>query len=66
MDQYHYHTVQTQDSFSSAFESEPIYDSNPLDSTSSSSSSSLHTDHTFTDSESEYADLTSILMATKT
>ena len=66
MDQYHYHTVQAQDSFSSASESEPIYDSNPSDSTSSSSSSSLNTDHTSTNSESEYADLTSILMATKT
>ncbi|KAH9668335.1 hypothetical protein KPL70_021376 [Citrus sinensis] len=56
MDQYYYHTVHTQDSFSSASESEPIYDSNPLDST----------DHTSTDSESEYADLASILMETKT
>ena len=65
MDQYHYHTVQTQDSFSSASKSEPIYDSNPPYSTSSSSSSSLNTDHTSTDSESEYADLISILMATK-
>ncbi|KAH9668358.1 hypothetical protein KPL70_021382 [Citrus sinensis] len=66
MDQYYYHTVQAQDSFSSASEFEPIHDSNPSDSTSSSFSSSLNTDHTSTDSESEYADLTSILMATKT
>ncbi|KAH9734711.1 hypothetical protein KPL71_017470 [Citrus sinensis] len=66
MDQYHYHTVQTQDLFAYASESEPIYDSNPSDSTSSSSSSSLNTNHTSTDFESEYADLTSILMATKT
>ena len=66
MDQYHYHTVQAQGSFSSASESEPLYDSNPSDSTSPSSSSSLNTAHTLTDSESEYANLTSILMATKT
>ena len=66
MDQYHYHTVQTHDSSSTEFESDPIYESNLSTSISSSSPSSLNSDNSSTNSESEYADLTSILMATKT
>ena len=59
MDQYHYHTVQNQSSDSS--EPETVDESNP-----SSSNSSENTDETSTDSESEYADITGILMATET
>ena len=64
MDQYHYHTVQNTSSDSS--ELEPVYESNPSKSNPSSSSSSINSVGTSTDSESEYADITSILMATKT
>ncbi|KAH9792727.1 hypothetical protein KPL71_004249 [Citrus sinensis] len=64
MDQYHYHTVQN--TFSDSSEPETIYESNPSESNPSSSSSSTNSVGTSTDSESEYADITSILMATKT
>ncbi|KAH9792715.1 hypothetical protein KPL71_004244 [Citrus sinensis] len=64
MDQYHYHIVQNTSSDSS--EPETIYESNPSESNPSSSSSSTNSVGTSTDSESEYADITSILMATKT
>ncbi|KAH9780720.1 hypothetical protein KPL71_008187 [Citrus sinensis] len=67
MDQYHYHTVQNTSSDSS--EPEPVYESNPSnpsESNSSSFSSSTNSVGTSTDSEFEYADITSILMATKT
>ncbi|KAH9698077.1 hypothetical protein KPL71_023870 [Citrus sinensis] len=64
MDQYHYHTVQNTSSDSS--EPETIYESNPSESNSSPSSSSKNSFGTSTDSKSEYADITSILMATKT
>ncbi|KAH9698127.1 hypothetical protein KPL71_023895 [Citrus sinensis] len=59
MDQYHYHTVRNQSSDSS--EPETVDESNP-----SSSNSSENTDETSTNSESEYADITGILMATET
>ncbi|KAH9734797.1 hypothetical protein KPL71_017510 [Citrus sinensis] len=59
MAQYHYHTVQNQSSDSS--EPETVDESNP-----SSSNSFANTDETSTNSESEYADITSILMATET
>ena len=62
MDQYHYHTVQQSSTGSSAPETH--YESDPSESTQSSPSSSSV--GTSTDSESEYADITSILMATKT
>ncbi|KAH9752127.1 hypothetical protein KPL71_014578 [Citrus sinensis] len=52
MDQYHYHTVQTQ--------------SSAPETNHSTSSSAYDSSKTFTDSESEYADITSILMATET
>ncbi|KAH9698016.1 hypothetical protein KPL71_023838 [Citrus sinensis] len=45
---------------------ETVYKSNPSESNPSSSSSSTNSVGTSTDSESEYADITSILMATKT
>ncbi|KAH9680173.1 hypothetical protein KPL71_026451 [Citrus sinensis] len=64
MDQYHYHTIQNTSSDSS--ELETVYESNPSESNPSSSSSSTNSGDTSTDSESEYADITSILMATKT
>ncbi|KAH9752157.1 hypothetical protein KPL71_014586 [Citrus sinensis] len=64
MDQYHYHTVQNQSSDSS--EPEIVNESNPSESNSSSSNSSANTNETSTDSESEYADITGILMATET
>ncbi|KAH9680127.1 hypothetical protein KPL71_026427 [Citrus sinensis] len=58
MDQYHYHTVQTQSSDSS--------DSSEPEINHSTSSSPYDSSKTFTDSESEYADITGILMATET
>ncbi|KAH9704967.1 hypothetical protein KPL70_011686 [Citrus sinensis] len=58
MDQYHYHTVQTQSSDSS--------DSSEPETHSSCSSSSYDSSNASTDSESEYADITGILMATET
>ncbi|XP_052291782.1 uncharacterized protein LOC127900644 [Citrus sinensis] len=64
MDQYHYHTVQNTSSDSS--EPETIYESNQSESNPSSSSSSTNLVGTSIDFESEYADTTSILMATKT
>ncbi|KAH9769452.1 hypothetical protein KPL71_012007 [Citrus sinensis] len=64
MDQYHYHIVQNQSSDSS--EPETIDESNPSESNPSSSNSSENTDETSTDSESEYTDITGILMATET
>ncbi|KAH9716980.1 hypothetical protein KPL71_021656 [Citrus sinensis] len=65
MDQYHYHTIQNTSSDSS--EPELVYESNPSESKpSSSSSSSTDSVGTSTDSESEYVDITSILMTTKT
>ena len=64
MDQYHYHTVQNPSSNSS--EPEIVYESNQSESNSSSSSSSTNSADTSADSESEYADITSTLMATKT
>ena len=64
MDQYHYHTVQN--TSSDSFEPKTVYESNPSKSNPSSSSSSTNLGGTSTDSESEYADITRILMATKT
>ncbi|KAH9716796.1 hypothetical protein KPL71_021578 [Citrus sinensis] len=64
MDQYHYHTVQHTSSDSS--KPETVYESNPSESNPSSSSSSTNSVGTSTDSESEYVDITSILMATNT
>ncbi|KAH9686199.1 hypothetical protein KPL70_014281 [Citrus sinensis] len=64
MDQYHYHIVQNTSSDCS--ELETVYESNPSESNPSSSSSSTNSVGTSTDFESEYADITSILMATKT
>ncbi|KAH9697861.1 hypothetical protein KPL71_023787 [Citrus sinensis] len=64
MDQYHYHTIQNTSSDSS--EPETVYKSNPSESNPSSSSSSTNSVGTSTDSESEYTDITSILIATKT
>ncbi|KAH9724631.1 hypothetical protein KPL70_007559 [Citrus sinensis] len=58
MDQFHYHTVQTESSDSS--------DSSEPETNNSSSSSSYDTSQASIDSESEYADITSILMATET
>ncbi|KAH9680032.1 hypothetical protein KPL71_026386 [Citrus sinensis] len=58
MDQYHYHTIQTQSSDSS--------DSSEPETNHSTSSSAYDSSKTFTDSESEYADITAILMATET
>ncbi|KAH9763295.1 hypothetical protein KPL70_001113 [Citrus sinensis] len=58
MDQYHYHTVQTQSSDSS--------DSSEPETHNSCSSSSYDSSNASTDSESEYADITDILMATET
>ncbi|KAH9671247.1 hypothetical protein KPL70_017289 [Citrus sinensis] len=58
MDQYHYHTVQTQSSDSS--------DSSEPETHNSCSSSSYDSSNASTDSESEYADITGILMATET
>ncbi|KAH9680015.1 hypothetical protein KPL71_026374 [Citrus sinensis] len=58
MDQYHYRTVQIRSSDSS--------DSSEPETNHSSSSSSYASSQASTDSESEYADITSILMATKT
>ncbi|KAH9649388.1 hypothetical protein KPL70_025965 [Citrus sinensis] len=58
MDQYHYHIVQTQSSDSS--------DSSEPETTHSSSSSSYVSSKASTDSESEYADITGILMAIET
>ncbi|KAH9671278.1 hypothetical protein KPL70_017307 [Citrus sinensis] len=58
MDQYHYHTVQTQSSDSS--------DSSEPETYNSCSSSSYDSLNASTDSESEYADITGILMATET
>ena len=64
MDQYHYHTVQDLSSESS--KPKTIYESNPSKSNPSSSSSSTNSTSTSTDYKSVYADITSILMATKT
>ena len=64
MAQYHHHAVQ--DSSSESSKPEPIYESNPSESNPSSSSSSTNSASTSTNFESEYADITSILMATKT
>ena len=61
MDQYYYHIVQ--DSCSEFSKPETVYESNPSESNPSSSSSSTSSS---TNSESEYTDITSILMATKT
>ncbi|KAH9668401.1 hypothetical protein KPL70_021402 [Citrus sinensis] len=58
MDQYHYHTVQTQSSDSSDFSEPKTHNS--------CSSSSYDSSNASTDSESEYADITGILMATET
>ncbi|KAH9658047.1 hypothetical protein KPL70_023335 [Citrus sinensis] len=58
MDQYHYHTVQTQSSDSS--------DSSEPETHNSCSYSSYDSSNASTDSESEYADITGILMATET
>ncbi|KAH9657988.1 hypothetical protein KPL70_023307 [Citrus sinensis] len=58
MDQYHYHTVHIQSSDSS--------DSSEPETHNSSSSSSYDSSNASTDSESEYADITGILMATET
>ncbi|KAH9792728.1 hypothetical protein KPL71_004250 [Citrus sinensis] len=58
MDQFHCHTVQTQSSDSS--------DSSEPETNHSTSSSAYDSSKTFTDSESEYADITGILMATET
>ncbi|KAH9704950.1 hypothetical protein KPL70_011676 [Citrus sinensis] len=58
MDQYHYHIVQTQSSDSS--------DSSEPETHNSCSSSSYDSSNASTDSESEYADITGILMATET
>ncbi|KAH9649247.1 hypothetical protein KPL70_025910 [Citrus sinensis] len=58
MDQYHYHTVQTQ-SLDSSDSSEP-------ETHNSCSSSSYDSSNASTDSESEYADITGILMPTET
>ena len=63
MDQYHYHVVQ--DSSFDSSEPETIYESNPSKSNPSSFSSSINSTSTSTDSEFEYADITSILMETK-
>ena len=69
MDQYHYHTVQNhpvQNQSSDSSEPETVVESNPSESNPSSSNSSTTSDGTSTDSESEYADITGILMATET
>ncbi|KAH9744215.1 hypothetical protein KPL70_003597 [Citrus sinensis] len=58
MDQYHYHTVQTQSSDSS--------DSSEPETHNSCSSSSYDSSNASTDSEYEYANITGILMATET
>ncbi|KAH9780712.1 hypothetical protein KPL71_008183 [Citrus sinensis] len=58
MDQYHYRTVQIRSSDSS--------DSSEPETNHSSSSSSYASSQASTDSESEYADITGILMATET
>ncbi|KAH9668393.1 hypothetical protein KPL70_021397 [Citrus sinensis] len=58
IDQYHYHIVQTQSSDSS--------DSFEPETHNSCSSSSYDSSNASTDSESEYADITGILMATET
>ncbi|KAH9668449.1 hypothetical protein KPL70_021422 [Citrus sinensis] len=58
MDQYHYHTVQIQSSDSS--------DSSEPETNNSSSTSPYDSSQASTDSESEYADITGILMATET
>ena len=63
MDQYHYHTAQ--DSSFESSEPETVYESNQLESNPFFSSSSTTSSATSTDSESEYPDITSILMATK-
>ncbi|KAH9649287.1 hypothetical protein KPL70_025929 [Citrus sinensis] len=57
MDQYHYHTVQIQSSDS--------FDSSEPETNNSSSSSSYDSSKASTDFESEYADITGILMATE-
>ena len=64
MVQYHYHAVQNSSSGSS--EPKTVYESNLSELNLSSSSSSTDSVSPSTDSESEYADITSILMATKT
>ena len=69
MDQYHYHTVQNhpiQNQSSDSSEPEIVVDSNPSESNPSSLNSSTTSDGTSTDSESEYANITGILMATET
>ncbi|GAY61915.1 hypothetical protein CUMW_213690 [Citrus unshiu] len=69
MDQYHYHTVQNhpvQNQSSDSSEPETVDESNPSEPNPSSSNSSTTSDGTSTDSESEYADITGILMATET
>ena len=58
MDQYHYHTIQTQ-----SFDS---YDSSEPEKNNSSSSSSYDSSKASTDSEFEYADIAGILMAIET
>ncbi|KAH9649259.1 hypothetical protein KPL70_025917 [Citrus sinensis] len=58
MDQYHYRTVQIQSSDSS--------DSSEPETNNSSSTSPYDSSQASTDSESEYADITGILMATET
>ncbi|KAH9649387.1 hypothetical protein KPL70_025964 [Citrus sinensis] len=69
IDQYHYHTVQNhpvQNQSSDSSEPETVVESNPSESNSSSSNSYITSNGTSTDSESEYADITGILMATET
>ncbi|KAH9792660.1 hypothetical protein KPL71_004219 [Citrus sinensis] len=69
MDQYHYHTVQNHpvhNQSSDSSEPETVVESNPSESNLSSSNSSTTWNGTSTDSESEYADITGILMATET
>ena len=69
MDQYHYHTVQNhpvQNQSSDSSEPEIVVESNPSESNPSSLNSSTTSDGTSTDSESEYANITGILMATET
>ncbi|KAH9668365.1 hypothetical protein KPL70_021385 [Citrus sinensis] len=58
MDQYHYRTVQIQSSYSS--------DSSEPETNNSSLTSPYDSSQASTDSESEYADITGILMATET
>ncbi|KAH9716750.1 hypothetical protein KPL71_021566 [Citrus sinensis] len=57
---------ETYNQSSDSSEPETVDESNPSESNPSSSNSSENTDETSTDSESEYADITGILMATET